>query len=87
MTPPTPQPPGQEQGKLPDPLVPFLPEDDSITSPTASILESMETESSEGDAAVASGASALKRASSGEVTRSMRGPRGRSPLLNGSDSG
>ncbi len=81
ITPPTPQPP-MEEGRVPDPPDPEIPEDDSITSPTASILESMEMFASSGDAdaPVATGASGLKRATSGEVTR-MRGPRGESPSV------
>lgn len=79
VTPPTPQPLAQQEGKVPDQPAPSLPEDESLMSPTASIPESMEilSQPGDGDAPVSSGASALKRASSGEVTR-MRGPRGRS---------
>ena len=79
IIPPTPAVPIEDDGKVPDPPVPPFPDDDSISSPTASILESMELLDQPGnvDAPIASGASALKRASSGEVTR-MRGPRGSS---------
>ena len=77
VTPPTPQPSAGDRGKVPDPLVPSLPEDEPFTSPTASILESMEISNTSGDAdaPVATGATALKRATSAEVTR-LRGPRG-----------
>jgi len=79
VVPPTPQPPVESDGRVPDPPIASLPLDDSITSPTASIVESMEKLNQPGDAdsPIASGASALKRATSGEVTR-MRGPKGES---------
>ena len=74
VVPPTPEPPKVEAGKMADP--PSPPEDESITSPTASILESMEESTGPADEAPLSvGAAGLKRATSGEVTR-MRGPRG-----------
>lgn len=77
VTPPTPQPPAAEVEKVPDVPVPTFPEDDSITSPTASILDHMEMLNSpnDGDATVNTNTTALTRATSGEVTR-MRGPRG-----------
>jgi hypothetical protein len=82
VIPPTPEPPlsgkAEEDGIVPD--QPAVSEDqyvneDDVLSPTAAILDQMESYAPTEDTPVVTGTAGLKRAQSGEVSR-LRGPRG-----------
>jgi hypothetical protein len=78
ILPPTPEPPrapATEEGRVPDQPVPEA-QDDEVLSPTAAILDQMESTGGTGeDSAIGSGLGGLRRAASGEASR-LRGPRG-----------